>query len=905
MAQIFQRGDVVADRFEIVRFIAEGGMGEVYEAQDQVLGGRIALKFLARHADDNARVQRRFRREIHLARQVTHGNVCRIFDVYQHKIVRGGRRSDIEITFVTMELLDGETLEEYLSRKGPLAEEEALNLVKQICRGMDAAHAAGVIHRDLKPSNVMLVPGDGTGDDPRVVVTDFGLARSTAPNATRTTPLTGELRLVGTADFMSPEQLRGEAVTTASDIYALGVVIFQMVTGRKPYEAANTLSLLTKRATEAPKSPTEYRPDLDENWVSVILACMENNPKARPPTAGDIAGLLGAESTELTRTMTLPQSWPPAPEPKSRTAAWISGMVIVLALGLAAGFFLRRVPPPLPRYDNTVQLTTAAGLEFDASFAPDGSALVYTSDRSGAFEIYRRDLGPGGAESQLTAGGHQSFEPVYSPDGQWIAFHSQGRRGLWLIPAAGGTPKRLTSEGSRPAFSPDGEWIVYQTQSNPQTSETSIGAIGASNLRLVKVDGSSERELTRQSVPPGAHGAPAFSPDGRWVAFSVSQRSVSEIWATTVDGEELIRLSKAPIQAYDPIYSRDGRYVFFSGRRREIHDLLALPLDEAGRPNGDILQVTSHGLSSQRHVSLSADGERMAFTAIWTRSNLYSLDLSEDGEPVGEPRPLTSGNSRYTRPSFSIDGSRIAYDHWNVGSTAAVWVMNADGSTPLQVTLEQAITTLPSWFPDGRLAYGVRGQNVMRAVNPSQPGEFAEVTGVEEEGLGWMRLSPDGGRIAYHSLSGALNLQIRVLDLATGRSQQLTQGTQMTAFPNWSMDGRWLTAQVERGDSRHVAVIAADGSAEPEILTAEPGQHWSYSFSPDSDKVVYVSDRGGLWNIWWVSRSTGEQKQLTDYRLLNGYVRYPAWSPDGRRIVFELAETNGDIWIATRSTSEP
>jgi Tol biopolymer transport system component/tRNA A-37 threonylcarbamoyl transferase component Bud32 len=928
MTHTLQAGDVAAERFKIARFIAEGGMGEVYEAEDQVLGGRVALKFLSRHSMENPRILRRFRREVQLARQVTHSNVCRLFDVYQHKLDRGGREMDA--VFVTMELLDGETLDEYLQQHGPLTEDEALGILKQITKALDAAHTANVIHRDLKPSNIMLVPSED--GERRVVVTDFGLARSTSAKATRTTPLTGELRLVGTADYMAPEQLRGENVTTACDVYALGVVIYQMVTGRKPYEANNALSLLTKRATEAPAPPQQYRPDLDENWSAVILACLENAADKRPPTAGDVAALLGAESTELTRTIVTLQGWPapgqtapgqtapglaaPASPNRSRTAAWVSALLIVLVLGLTAGFLLRPPPPPPPpSYGESVQLTTATGLELDPSLSADGAAVAYTSDRTGAFEIFVRDLGPGGQERQLTTDGTQNFEPSFSPDGEWIAYHSLDRSGIWAVPASGGAPRRLTSEGSRPSFSPDGEWIAYQTQSNPQLSETSIAAIGASNLRLVRVDGSSGRELTRRGAPPGAHGAPTFSPDGLWVAFSASDRSASELWAIRVDlrsGEpgELVRLlggsqQGSTIMAYDPSYSADGRFLYFSGRRREVHDLLALPLED-GRPTGDVVPI-SHGLTSFRHVTVSGDGKRMAYTAIATRSNLHSLPISAAGEAAGEPRALTSGNSRNSRPAFSADGGRLSYDHWTLGSTVGIWVMDADGTNPVQITLEQAIATISSWFPDGRVGYLLRRQGVMRVVDPAAPGEFSAVTPLDED-VGWARISPDGGRLAFHSKGDGLSLQVYVLDLATGRRRQLTRGKAMTAFPCWSADGRWLTVQAEKGGSRHVMVLPADPApgtrGEAEELTTGAGQNWAYSFSPDSDKVVFAANRGGFWNVWWVSRSTGEEKQLTDYRLLHGYVRYPAWSPAGDQIVYELAETTGDIWVSRRSSPD-
>ena len=277
-------------------------MGEVYEAEDQVLGGRIALKFLNRRSAGDEKVWRRFRREIHLARRVTHRNVCRLFDVFHHtptsSLLKGR-----EVAFVTMELLVGDTLEEYLVRRGPLDEEEALPIILQMAEALAAAHAAGVIHRDFKPSNVMLVPTESEEDGLRAVVTDFGLARSATPTDSSHTPLTGESRIAGTADYMAPEQLYGEEVTPTSDVYAFGVVMFEMMSGRKPYSASNPMSLLAKRVSEPPAAPRDFVPGLSEHFESVILDCLKSLPEERLSTPRDVVvALVGEEAAFATQT---------------------------------------------------------------------------------------------------------------------------------------------------------------------------------------------------------------------------------------------------------------------------------------------------------------------------------------------------------------------------------------------------------------------------------------------------------------------------------------------------------------------------------------------------------------------------------------------------------------------------
>ncbi|MGH9723225.1 MAG: serine/threonine-protein kinase, partial [Bryobacteraceae bacterium] len=244
-----QRGDVLADRFRILRFIGKGGMGEVYEANDQELGGPVALKILKPGLIGDAQFLGRFRREVQLARQVTHPNVCRVFDV-------GHDRSfDQERVFITMELLDGETLADHLLQSGRLSTDAALPLITQMADGLDALHQKGIIHRDFKPANVLVIQSaSGTS---RAVISDFGLARALDPD-TSITNLSRASHILGTPDYMAPEQLLGAPVTHAADIYALGLVMYEMVTGKKAFPGGRALENAVQRVVEQPSPPQEH-----------------------------------------------------------------------------------------------------------------------------------------------------------------------------------------------------------------------------------------------------------------------------------------------------------------------------------------------------------------------------------------------------------------------------------------------------------------------------------------------------------------------------------------------------------------------------------------------------------------------------------------------------------------------
>jgi eukaryotic-like serine/threonine-protein kinase len=316
-----QPGEVLAGRFTVLRFIAQGGMGAVYEANDVTLRSRVALKVLRGRVATDAPAMERFRREVLLARRVGHPSVCHVYELYDATTAAG-----VPIHFLTMELLEGETLSRRIAREGRLTTAEALPLVRQMCEGLAAAHAEGVIHRDFKSSNIILVPrGDG-GDSTRAAITDFGIARAAQVSRrdTRDSPLTGEAALLGTPEYMAPEQVTGGAVTQATDIYSLGVVIYEMVTGKLPFTGDTPLAAAAKRLHEAPQRPDATTPGLDNRWSATVLRCLARDPERRFKSALDILPALERP----------PRRWP------RWTGLIASGIALVLA-----AFAVARVLP--------------------------------------------------------------------------------------------------------------------------------------------------------------------------------------------------------------------------------------------------------------------------------------------------------------------------------------------------------------------------------------------------------------------------------------------------------------------------------------------------------------------------------------------------------------------------------
>ena len=926
----FTPGELVAERFRIVRFIAEGGMGQVYEAEDLVLGEAVALKFLSQHRAGNAQSMERFRREIQLARKVTHPNVCRTFDVFLHDPGDG----EPHLQFVTLELLRGETLEEYLRRRGQLQEKEALPLVRQMANALAAAHDAGIIHRDFKTGNVILVPSPREEGNLRAVITDFGLARPTAQSmalekaANKTeddrTPLTGEGAVVGTADTMAPEQLLGDEITPAVDLYAFGVVIYEMVTGAKPYPGGSLVSVLARRVSEPPTSPREHREDLDEDWERVILQCLERNPKNRPKNPQALLfELMGQEAYFSTSASTAGIPRPSrevllGKESQDRRLQLVAALVTTLGLALFLGWWLTRSEDGPPTWSGTPSpLTRTIGLELDPAFSPDGSRLAYSSDAEGSFELWIQELESQQPRRLTDQGG--AFEPSFSPDGQTLAYHSKTQGGIWRLDVVTSESQQLTSFGSRPDFSPDGTSLVFQSESSPQLAETSSPALGLSTLWQLDLKSGESQQLTLADDPPGGHATPAFSPDGRSIVFASSHYGRSSIWRLDLESGQASALVEDPVASYDPVFAPDGRSIYFSAITRQVYGLWRQNLSPDGEADGEPIQIHNLGLASIRQIAIAPNGRGIAYTAMQTTSDLWSLPLTPgSAEPAGPALALTHHGGRNNRPTFSPDGSLLAFDHWQLGFPIDLWLVPAAGGRPQRLTTGPGDDRQAQWLSEQQLVYwsGEGEEAMLRVLDPQQDTPQSLPFTTLPEGVVWATLSPQGEYIAYHAAgeNGARTLWLR--DVSEGLDRQLVHTESLPGFdptqsslgfPVWSNDGLWIAFQMRQGENRtHVMVVSTQGEGtakEPRQLTFGEGENWPYSFSPDGEHIAFAALRNGEWNLWAVSRQGGEQTRLTTAPPLNRYVRYPTWSPRGDQLVYEQATTVGDIFLLAAEDS--
>ena len=537
------------------------------------------------------------------------------------------------------------------------------------------------------------------------------------------------------------------------------------------------------------------------------------------------------------------------------------------------------------------QVTSWPSLDVNPTFSPDGNAVAYSSDHNGSFEIYLKPLAPGGREIQLTADGGQNFDPAWSPDGERIAYYSRKRGGIWVMPALGGVAKQLTTFGAHPAWSRDGRMIAFQSASGP---DLGAAAMGASTICIVSSQGGSPQPITRHDYPAGLHFAPSWSPDGKRIAFLNFDTGSSQVWTISVAGDGLKQITQPGTgDKISPFYSPDGESIYFAVSLA-LWKVSVSP--QSGEPVGKPVKVADLGSTAIRHATLSADGRKLAYSAWTVANNLWAVSLSLPPRrkrwPLLLRSPMKLGRDICNRPS-RLTAKELPSLLSTRGSRWGIWTMDADGQNPTQITVDGGRS--PSWYPDGKqLAFLSQRQGRRRmwsvALEHGKEQPLFELEDMED-----VRLAPDAKQIAFNfTHQGIIN--VGTISVAGGQPKQLTFDRELAGWPCWSPDGRWLAFEVKRGDDTHITLMPSGGGT-PIQLTSDAGQSWPYSWSPDGDKIAFAGSRDGVWNVWWVSRSNKTLRQLTRNTKLNAYVRYPAWSPRGDKIVYEYAETTGNIYV--------
>jgi Tol biopolymer transport system component/DNA-binding winged helix-turn-helix (wHTH) protein len=557
-----------------------------------------------------------------------------------------------------------------------------------------------------------------------------------------------------------------------------------------------------------------------------------------------------------------------------------------------------------------VQVTTYAGLDLHPAFSPQGDAVAFASDRSGSLEIYVRAFGGTAMESAVTADGGQNVQPAWSPDGKFLAYHSSRNGGIWVVAARGGVPRQVVKSGSVPAWAPDGRRLAFQSDEHPDIAPGGFAAQNGSTLWVVDADGQHLQELTRAGSPIGGHASPAWSPDGRYLAFTVFEAgSDNGVWRLSLDSREAVPLARAS-GLFDSVFAPDGAALYVAGGEPVV---VRIPFDPAtGKARGPRETIPVPGVPAVQGLTISGDGRRLGFAGLSLDSQIWAQPIHTDGSPAGRSIPLTSDTSRRNSfPAIAPDGTKVAYSSTRRGELSNIWVMGIDGKHATQLTPDDTAEHIPKWLSDSkRVAYlSNRG---------GKPGIWVTDTSTRREELlidttvvqlqsrgtpplaGWLGevdVAPSNTRIAFSILAPPDG---RRVTYTTGfdrfEPHALSRRDVSVGYPAWSPDERRIAVQIKDGSSTQAGVIDVR-TGVLKTLTAATGQTWVRSWSPDGQKVAAATLRGGSWSLQWIDVESGRQEPITPAESPRVYVRYPHWSPRGDAVLFERGEVRGNIWM--------
>jgi len=599
----------------------------------------------------------------------------------------------------------------------------------------------------------------------------------------------------------------------------------------------------------------------------------------------------------------------PVAERPAKARWWLYLALVALAGTILGGAAIWRfVPRPSGSNSlSSVQLTSGEGLDICAAFSPAGNLLAYASDRGGPFEIYVRSLDSSARQLQLTSNGNQNLFPAFSPDAQHVAFSSFREPGIYRVPVLGGPIRRLTDFGAQPVWSPDGKWIAFRSEASASLSPWDFYWPAESSLWLVAADGGDPRQITGADQPKGrGQSFPSWSPDGREVRFvNYLGNHESSMWSYRIaDGSLRMLFSGGYLGLGSATFAPDGRNLYYvSATYSGDMAIWRQSLNPSTlRPTGTPVVIYQSSVGVPRDLSLAPDGMHLAYSATLSESKLMKLAMSGDSSAAREPEPLTHEISfRYSDPRISPDGKVLAYTRADKARQARIFIMSFADGTAIPIASESEPQYLPQFCRDGRFVFywvwkDPQSKQLVRRVRLADG--TVQTLAEEPPGLNFhfADFSPDGAEVAFHEASDGVP-QVWKLNLKSGVRNQLTFGPSAIGWPRYSRNGMWLAVQLQRPNGTwQIGLMPASGGTVR--IVKDWGVNYAYSFSPDDSKILYAGLVDGVWNIYWVSIRTHEVRRLTDYRSARMYVRYPDWALIGDKIVYELNESKGNVYLA-------
>ncbi|MFN7937500.1 MAG: protein kinase [Bryobacteraceae bacterium] len=852
--------------FEIIGRIGEGGMGVVYLARDLNLGRQVAIKLLPDGQTKDPDALRRFLAEAKAASALNHPNIVTVYEV----------SNDGEHWFIAMEHIQGKTLTELIPADGlPLA--QALKYASQAADALAAAHAAGVIHRDVKPGNIMIT------DTGLLKVLDFGLAKL-VPQAgpqdqtVRAEQATVPGTILGTFDYMSPEQAEGKEAGARSDIFSFGVVLYEMLTGRKAFHRESQAATLTALMRDDPQPPSQVRNGIPPELDVLISQCVRKQPDRRIDTMRAVH-----EALEQMRQPSQSSAIPTSHKTSSHWKA-IAALAVFIAAGASTALYFRSPKEEAPRVFHPLPLTNYPGTEIFPTFSPDGKQVAFSwnGEKRDNSDIYVKYL-DSQTPLRLTHGPESDLQPSWSPDGRWIAFlRRKGTNYSLHLISPHGTEERKLVEGPETlqpiTWLPDGKSLTFSRRRDDD-----------SPYRIFRFALDSGKTFPLTDPPQGELGDRdrAFSNDGKAMLFVRRGNNVAVSKMMLLDltpegdpaGQPLAVLSGASNLSHPQWLPGPGNRILFLANVSPITFAWESRLSGSGAQRTLEQPTRLDALQGARTIALSRTGPPflLAYDVFSLNLNIRAISLP-DGKML--PEPISSTSFIEESPSYSPDGKQLAFRSSRDGDLN-IWICASDGTSARQLThrRNEGIGGM-AWSPDSKwilVSFSGGADHDIYRVNVAS-GAMEKILG-SKFSENHPRWSPDG-RWIYYSSDQTGQLEIWRMPAAGGTSQQIT--TTGGAYLKFSPDGKWIFYRQKAGETGNLWRMPSDGGPSQKVAENVAWSNWAVV----SNGLYYADVR----SLWFVPESGKSAREVAKFpaRLGAGMDIHP----DGKTLLIPFFEGN-------------